>query len=161
MAPDRLEACVEGQAGDPPGLRAVDLLHPDGTGVRRVLEPGVAEKRLVGIGPRLSPDGRSVAFVHAVWEGDARRASIEVIGVDGEGRRTLLKPDGPEVPFAAIWSPDGNELAVWLQEDRNRPGEPRRISNTSNICEIVGADGKNRRRLPILDGVRFIVDDWR
>lgn len=60
--------------------------------------------------PRLSPDGRRVAFVRRTRDDvkDRRPASLVVVGADGTGRRTL--DDGPFVS-APRWSPDGTRVA--------------------------------------------------
>ena len=55
-------------------------------------------------GAVFSPDGRTVAFIHAV----GGSASIDLVDRDGSHRRTLV----PNVwPQHLAWSPDGNSLA--------------------------------------------------
>ncbi|MBV9772638.1 MAG: PD40 domain-containing protein [Gemmatimonadetes bacterium] len=74
--------------------------------------------------PRLSPDGRMVAFVHAT-PGDSvdtalgreEATSLWVVGTDGSGARVLARGRGAESPertlalFQAPWfSPDGRRV---------------------------------------------------
>jgi hypothetical protein len=100
----------------------VTLMHPDGTGARRVLEAG--ESRIV-LG--FSPDCRELLFVNYDRDeaGMIRSARLELVGVDGKDRRVFLKPRGRVYPTQAVWSPDGKELAVNWVEDHHREGEPR------------------------------------
>ena len=55
-------------------------------------------------GAVFSPNGRTVAFVHAV----GAAASIDLIERDGSHRRALVRRVGPQ---HLAWSPDGNSLA--------------------------------------------------
>jgi hypothetical protein len=67
-----------------------------------------------GIDPALSPDGRWVAFTR--WEGPQHGApgSLWVINVDGTGERVIL--DNVHQPKAPVWSPDGTQIAVSVQQ---------------------------------------------
>jgi Tol biopolymer transport system component len=58
---------------------------------------------------QVSPDGKSVAYG---WLG-AGRSELRIIGVDGSGKRVLLKNERLINPFA--WSPDGARILVARQ----------------------------------------------
>ena len=85
-----------------PSLWAV---KPDGSGRHRLVRLQKNAKR-----PRLSPDGRWVAFdgarpgVPAMSDFD-----IQVVRVDGRGRRTLTATEEWDVD--AQWAPDGSRIA--------------------------------------------------
>jgi Tol biopolymer transport system component len=55
--------------------------------------------------PRLSPDGRFIAFV----EGDGGLRDIHVVRIDGSEAFRIT--DDPADDFAPVWSPDGRHLA--------------------------------------------------
>lgn len=129
------------------------LMHPDGTGERRLLEAGESRNVL-----DFSPDGKTLLLaVHELGEGLAIRSThLDMIGVDGRGRRTFLGPRGRERPSQAAWSPDGAELAVNYLDS----GDPGADATTTRL-EIVSLDGKRSRRLNVLNGIPFGLWDWR
>jgi hypothetical protein len=45
--------------------------------------------------------------------------------------------------------------------DKREGGDEFSLAKLSTRLEIVGADGKRRRRLDVLEGVRFDLGDWR
>lgn len=61
----------------------------------------------------LSPDGHSVAFtvMHATPQAPVPKVGIEVINLDGSGRREVVAPDFFIGKLA--WSPDGTELVYF------------------------------------------------
>lgn len=77
----------------------------DGTNLRYLTD---------GIDPALSPDGQQVAFTR--WEGPGHGApgSLWVINTDGTGERVIL--DDVSQPKAPVWSPDGTQIAISMQE---------------------------------------------
>lgn len=86
--------------------------------------PGVPDD---AIGPRLSPDGGTIAFMTAAGQ-------VATIGADGTGMRVLTKGtntnDG-DAQNAVSWSPDGTQIAyAW-----------------SGDIYIIDADGTDGRRL--------------
>jgi Tol biopolymer transport system component len=137
----------------------VNLMHPDGSGVRRLLDAG--ESRVV-LG--FSPDGRDLLFTRYDRDenGIIRSARLEMIGVDGKDWRIFLKPRGKAYPIQAAWSPDGKEIAVNDYEDDGKAGERRTLdTKITTRIEIVSADGQRSRRLDVLDGIPFGLWDWR
>jgi Tol biopolymer transport system component len=138
-------------------VRPVYLMHPDGTGERRLLDGG--EARVVH---GFSRDGRDLLFTtYDVEEaGPLKFARLELIGLDGKDRRTFLESRGHEHPVQAAWSPDGKQLVVFYREDRVEAGEPLTIDKIIFHLEVVFADGKRPRRLDVLEGIPFRLGDW-
>jgi len=82
------------------------VINAEGTGLRHLASGG--------IDPALSPDGQWVAFTR--WEDTQHGAfgSLWVINVDGTGERVIL--NDVRQPKAPVWSPDGTEIAVSMQQ---------------------------------------------
>lgn len=103
--------------------------------------------------PRLSPDGRLVAFtVRAVAPGrDAYRESIWAVSVDGSGdaRRLTL---GARTDRHARFSPDGRTLAflsdrrLYVEEEPGRPADPKDREDCHQV-HLLPLDGGEARRL--------------
>ncbi|HWE40384.1 MAG TPA: WD40 repeat domain-containing protein [Isosphaeraceae bacterium] len=135
--------------------RAVYLVHPDGTGERRLFEPSPFRPAF-----RFSPDAKTVVFHRpTVARGGPYR--LEMIDVDGKEARTFLGPREHEGPVQAVWSPDGKELAVLYMSDDGQPITVDTIEKLTYHLEIVSADGKRSRRHDVLEGIRFGLGDWR
>jgi dipeptidyl aminopeptidase/acylaminoacyl peptidase len=98
--------------------------------------------------PRVSPDGRNVAYVVNRIDGEANlyRAAIWVAPVDGsaEPRRLTHGERSDHVPR---WSPDGR----WLAFLSNRDGEEK---NAHDELYVLPADGGEPRRLT--DGMEAV-----
>lgn len=148
------------KADDRPNSRLLHgslyLYHPDGTGERLLLDAGVPW----GYTPRFSPDSRAIVFGRGETRMNRGPYRLERVDLDGE-RRTILRQDGVDGPVNAVWSPDGSELAVAFREERVKGDEPVTLDKVYSRLEIVSADGSKRRRLDVLEGVRFDVGDWR
>jgi TolB protein len=88
----------------------------DGSGERTIVSEPTDERW-----PAWSPDGRRIAYVRA----DAESAAHRVVIVDvtqGEGSRRVLDIPGV-VDAPPVWSPDGSQLAIWVQPvDDGRAG---------------------------------------
>lgn len=97
------------------------------------------------IGPRLSPDGRRLAFAideesNDVWIYDLER---------GSSTRVTFRPDRE---FAPLWTPDGKRLIFTLEQpvydlywkpvDGNSPDEPLLATGFDKIAGSVTPDGK-------------------
>jgi Tol biopolymer transport system component len=113
----------------------VSRVRPDGSGMRRVVR---------GTLHTWAPDGRR--FAHA----DGR--DIWSIGVDGRGRRRVLRgPDDAAVAGLA-WSPDGRRIAFVRQVPAN-------AHDTSTVMSVPARGGHARRHF---GGERFIgMLDWQ
>jgi Tol biopolymer transport system component len=91
--------------------------------------------------PRLSPDGRQLAYVLGTTEGqDTDRPTIHVRALDGSGDRTLPIDGGG---FGPAWSPDGSRIAFGS-----------RMAGQIDMF-VIDADGTDLRRLTNTPG-----DDW-
>jgi hypothetical protein len=86
----------------------------------------------VQLGPRISPDGRAIAFATFDRSGDDAVATLRVIGTGGQTIASLPWELGP---FA--WHPDGSALLVLRESEGSRNlwlrpldgGEPRRLTS--------------------------------
>lgn len=135
--------------------RAIHLVRPDGTGDRRLLDPGPFRTSV-----RFSPDSRTLVFErHDTYRRGPWR--LEMIDVEGGKPRTFLGPRESDGPVLAAWSPDGKELAVLYRSDDGQPLDAASFEKLAYHLEIVSADGKNARRLDVLDGILFALGDWR
>ena len=86
--------------------RQVYIERADGSAVSQLVVSGFDDVK-----PRLSPDGRTVAFTRYAPES----SNIFVVGVDGTGLREIdqascVKPCGGDEEVS--WSPDGTQFAV-------------------------------------------------
>lgn len=85
---------------------------------------------------RLSPDGKSVAFVQHTPVGD----QAVTVDLDGKNRKVALAEKELTVPHEVAWAPDGKRLAVvafdWILEGGRK---------------LLKADGDNRFRIVIMD----------
>lgn len=132
--------------------------------------------------PKISPDGRRVAL--AVADAGGRYGRIEVIGIDGSGRRSFTGEVDLSLWHAAAWSASGRafvyasqreaplvtgtfgmkvDASVWAQEVDGGP--PRLLARTSaslvdmtfspDLTEVLLITGGPRRMLT------FLRDVWK
>nr|WP_159452297.1 sigma-70 family RNA polymerase sigma factor [Singulisphaera sp. GP187] len=165
------------KGGEPAHRGALRLVHPDGTGAR-ILAEGSAQDDLYTI-PRISPDGRSVAWVEVRTEGSKdegynfyqiapdgrsinftkvktgnqpRTCRLLVLDLEGGPRRVLPVTFEPGVMVSATWSPDGSGLALNLHDRKTKRG---------SIAQV-DRDGKNFRTLPLPPGHwNVVVCGWQ
>jgi dipeptidyl aminopeptidase/acylaminoacyl peptidase len=110
--------------------------------VRRAMEPKDLTRIKFVSDPRLSPDGRQVAFVVTTLsdEKDEYLSNIWIVDVGGGEPRHFTT--GPKRDTSPRWSPDGSTLAfVSERESGKKPqlylmpvrgGEPRRLTDLKN-----------------------------
>jgi TolB protein len=93
---------------------AIYAANPDGSALRYLTS---------GMDPALSPDGQRVAFTR--WDNPQHGAlgSLWVIDVDGSGER--LVSGNLHQPKAPVWSPDGSQIAVSVQQGGRLQPEPK------------------------------------
>jgi RNA polymerase sigma factor (sigma-70 family) len=119
------------------------VIRTDGTGYRRLSEPGG-----VNVG-RFSPDGRRVVYCRFTKDS----ASVLLVGSDGEGRKKVFGQPGVGVA-GCCWSPDGRRLAVIANDFDGKQTTRWRI-------ELMNADGKDRRSVPLKAKVGLLQGpDW-
>jgi len=87
-----------------------------------------AHRLIAGSGPRISPDGRRVAFVRT---GRDHHAEVRVISASGGHSRLLLRD-----ALQPVWSPDSRRIAVLLD---TAPGTPEARSDVATIDVRSGA----------------------
>jgi TolB protein len=131
------------------------VMHPDGTGERRLTRDGL------NCYPRFSPDSRKIVYTHqTAKEGN----SIWVVDVDGKNAREVIKEENLVSPDFACWSPDGKRLAL-IRFKLERGDDGVRSSGPDAECrlEIMDADGQNCRRLTLADATISWLGhaDWR
>jgi RNA polymerase sigma factor (sigma-70 family) len=140
----------------PPHGRGYQLyvMHPDGTGERRLTRDGL------NCYPRFSPDSRKIVYLHQTAKAGN---SVWTVDIDGKNAREILKEENLVSPDFACWSPDGKRLAVtrfkWeLGEDGRRRGP-----DSGFMLEIMDADGQNRRIVTLADAkIRWLGHaEWR
>lgn len=131
-----------------PGLEIeVDNIYtaePDGSGLKQ-LSVGeyraMTGRKIFDSFPVFSPDGRSIAYVHAdfVYQYESEgHWDIGIMNSDGTGRRLITHlPANGSVPGAIAWSPDGRRL-VYGYDDA--------VNNRSALF-IVGSDGTGNHRI--------------
>jgi RNA polymerase sigma factor (sigma-70 family) len=125
------------------------LVHPDGTGARNLTE-GSANDDLFSIF-RISPDGRSVAYVEIKTVNEIRHSRLFVVEIDGKNRREIPAPLPPGITAAVCWSPDGLRLALNLLDSRTKEG----------TIALVDLDGSNFQKLPLPPGRwNILICDW-
>jgi Tol biopolymer transport system component len=69
-----------------------------------------AQPLVHGTNPRLSPDGKTIAF-YRIQKAHGYRAELVVVAADGGGTTHLLLPNWSE-PFVFDWSPDSSTVAA-------------------------------------------------
>ncbi len=100
----------QGAGSDP--LKRLFLVRPDGSGERPLLRTAPPGKHVVH--GDWSPDGRLVVFEVLEATGDAPRATVWVVGVDGRHPRLIASCGAQpcrQYSYPA-WSPDGREISM-------------------------------------------------
>ncbi len=103
----------------------------DRAGIFVIDTPSSSPRRLAwGRFPALSSDGKMIAYCTWTWDD---RGQLQIIGVDGSGRRNLARADGGACD--PDWSPDGKNLAVTIGY------------STKPTIAVIEKDGENLTRI--------------
>ena len=131
------------------------VMHLDGTG-ERLISDGTGGN----VYPRFSPDGQQVAYLH--WVNDD--ASIQVVNVDGTGRRILVRDDPTTSHDNLSWSPDGKTIVVRVRTPEIDPtdGHKRHVAGQGNPrLLVINVDGSGSRTIPTPTARWLESPDWR
>ncbi len=138
------------QGKNPIDRGRLTLIHPDGTGTRRLTEGSPKNDVLPTI--QISPDGQRVAYADHKIEGNVCKARLYVVDTDGQQRREIPVKFADDILVVMHWSPDGMRLALGLMN--------RRIRETS--LAVVNLDGSNYRDLSLPPGSwNVLLDGWQ
>jgi TolB protein len=113
--------------GDYPTTQGIYVIHPDGTGLRRVVGLPSGPNSVWLDAPRFSPDGKQIAYTYfqggketpAPWSWKGEKSSLWVVNLDGSAPHQVVAP-GMKVGDAD-WSPDGRYLVY--EQMGNDPGK--------------------------------------
>ena len=140
-SPDGKLIAFHSDAGDWPTSLGLFVVHPDGTGQRRLttLSPDLIDQGSA----RFSPDGSKLLFTQATGTFVQRGAALKginlalfTINIDGTGTRRLT-PWGIHAA-EGDWSPDGTRIVIGTFVEH--------LGHTNRLM-IVNADGSNLRPL--------------
>jgi Tol biopolymer transport system component len=126
-----------------PDLQGVYVIHPDGTGLRRVTSLPVGTRHsYYHAGPRFSPDGRSLEYMAIRLGIDTPNgyvgelSALYVVDLDGSNPHRIT-PWGIKAGDAD-WSPDGKHIVF--------EANPPRLGGGSTVM-VVDADGRHLHSL--------------
>ena len=131
------------------------IMHLDGTDERQISD---------GIGrdfsPRFAPDGKKVAYLHAVGYDQ----SIQVVNLDGTGRRILVQDSPERAHDQFAWSPDGRSIVYRVRTpviDQREGWKRFEERGIQPRLMLINADGTNPRPLPTPAALAIGNLDWR
>ena len=119
-----------------------------------------SDRRVVATGhdarwPRVSPDGRQIAFTYV---DDKGRNTIALVNADGSGLRPF--PTGLVQSWDPEWSPDGHSLLFGAF-----PADTKNPQNSTSTIYVSDLSGRNRRKVATYHGViqlpRWAPDEKR
>lgn len=139
------------------------LIAPAG-GLSKTGRGGTTNAGLL-VGPRLSPDGRKVAYIRTTAEidGETRQytrheAKVWVVGLDGKERGVAFEGNDEDgYPYSVAWSPDAKLLALGL----GRPRGASVFDGSDGRLFVVGSGGENAREIPLPHPSGIYVAEWR
>ncbi|MFH1765710.1 MAG: hypothetical protein ABIF09_16090 [Gemmatimonadota bacterium] len=103
--------------------------------IRKLTDKGSWEESgEYGMTPKMSRDGRQVAYTWALPSGNSERYELRIIGMDGTGLRTLYRDESVGWINAVSWSPDGAHVLASVI----------RQGDTRQILQITVPDGASR-----------------
>jgi TolB protein len=132
FSPDGTWIAFERVTGLAPGQAGLFLIHPDGTGLRRLTDD------TLGAGyPRWSPDGRRILFTQNADGTTFLPGPLWVVDIAGGDPVALTSPTDPGISMEGDWSSDGSQIVyVYFA-----PGMDH------NELRVVDADGTNMTTL--------------
>ncbi|MEO6512140.1 MAG: hypothetical protein ABIO16_14175 [Nocardioides sp.] len=112
--------------GDYPATQGIYVVHPDGTGLRRVVALPAGPRAVWLDAPRFSPDGSQLAYTFfqggketpAPWSWKTEVSSLWVVDLDGSHAHQVVAPG--QTVGDADWSPDSRYLI--FEQVVNNPG---------------------------------------
>jgi Tol biopolymer transport system component len=142
-APDASLLAFASDGADYPHSAGIYLVRPDGTGMRRILALPTDDPRARWLeAPRISPDGRHVAYTYYRGGKDTPHkyagevSALYVADIDG-GHPRRLTPWGTTTGDAD-WSPDGTQLTFETNGTH--------LGNFASVM-VIGADGSGSHAL--------------
>jgi Tol biopolymer transport system component len=134
-----------GSAGS--GIR---IVHPDGSGDRRLTSTGGVTSTEVDRTPAWSPDGRRLAFAHGADLDPV--SALWLMNADGSDAHAIT--DGSHFESDPAWSPDGQSIAFVRS-----PEELAVLSVGSGAVHVVAREAVGRPAWTP-DGRRFAYTSW-
>ncbi len=130
------------------------IMHPDGTGRRRLPGPGV------GVYPRFSPDSKRIAYVTLPKATNTMRGkSVWIVDVEGKERRSIyMEPQDAHIEDIVTWSPDGKQLATihWTWTPENGALTPK----NPRLC-LFNVEDRRMRIVPHPPATLLGHPEWR
>ena len=140
--------------GDPGKGYQLDIMHPDGTGRRRLTGTGS------NIFPRFSPDGRHVAYTCV----EDQKTNVYVVDLEGRSRHRVYEEHDDTFAGHVAWSPDGKQLAAllntWGRDEKGQKFLGGRHDSRPRLC-IIEINGKDPRIVPLPSAQTLGLIDWR
>ena len=139
-------------SGEPTLRGRLTLVHPDGTGARYLTEGSTEDLSFSFFLFKISPDGRSVAYVENKAVNGLHQSRLFIVDIEGKRRSEVPVPIAPGTMPNVCWSPDGSRLALNLSDYRTKEG----------WIELVNLDGSSLQKVPLPPGRWNVhVSDWQ
>ena len=129
------------------GGHVIHIMNMDGTGFRRL--SSVPQRQAKGeYDPKISPDGKKVAFMRAGKKGMKGEINLIVTDINTGAESNLSVPASNNWDAMPEWSSDGKRLIFW-HVNRKEPLK-------SGLYTIT-ADGSDRRRISLPKGYQYTI----